>query len=226
MTRGFTLVELSIVLVIIGLLVGGILAAQSMINTARIQNYIRSLQQHDIAVNNFKNNYKFLPGDSLLFTPPGNGDGSIGGTSSMGCDSQYVKTEMYNVWAHLTQSQMLKENYSAWQPIGCGGSDPDEPLKLAGVISPIFSTNNKFSETYDTNKTPLEYLNTPLGSSFPLGYHVYVDGLAVVSLDAKMDDGNTGMGNLYSENESADYCGVSDALCNAYILQNIFIPQH
>lgn len=40
MKRGFTLVELSIVLVIIGLLVGGILAAQSMISTAKL-NVIR-----------------------------------------------------------------------------------------------------------------------------------------------------------------------------------------
>ena len=53
MKKGFTLVELSIVLVIIGLLIGGILVAQSMIHTAKIQNTVRLIQQMDTAVSNF-----------------------------------------------------------------------------------------------------------------------------------------------------------------------------
>ncbi len=63
MKRGFTLVELSIVLVIIGLLIGGILAARSMVNTVKIQGVVRQLQQYDIAVSNFRTKYNQLPGD-------------------------------------------------------------------------------------------------------------------------------------------------------------------
>ena len=77
MKKGFTLVELAIVLVIIGLLIGGILAAQSMIQTARLQAQIRQINEFDIAVSNFVTKYNSIPGDSLLISPNGWGQGRI-----------------------------------------------------------------------------------------------------------------------------------------------------
>ena len=62
-------------LVIIGLLIGGILAAQSMINTAKITAQVRQIQQIQIAVNNFNTKFNCLPGDCTTFTTAGNGDG-------------------------------------------------------------------------------------------------------------------------------------------------------
>lgn len=72
---GFTLVELSIVLVIIGLLIGGILVGQSLVNATKMQSFIRQLAQYDVAVGNFKTKYKSIPGDSRLFG--GNGDNEV-----------------------------------------------------------------------------------------------------------------------------------------------------
>ena len=60
---GFTLVELAIVLVIVGLLIGGILVAQSMISTAKINSQVRQFQQFDTAVANFITRYNAAPGD-------------------------------------------------------------------------------------------------------------------------------------------------------------------
>src|SRR5476649_2583779 len=79
---GFTLVELSIVLVIIGLLIGGILVAQSMIGTSRIVAVAAQIQQFDAGVESFKAKYNALPGDAQQFG--GNGDGLVTITSTGG----------------------------------------------------------------------------------------------------------------------------------------------
>ncbi|MEI9897866.1 MAG: hypothetical protein WDN28_29425 [Chthoniobacter sp.] len=86
-------------LVIIGLLIGGILAAQSMIGTAKVQGVVRQLQQYDMAVSNFQTKYNQLPGDSILFSALGNNDGIVG--------SAYPQ-EVGAFWADLSLGVGLK----------------------------------------------------------------------------------------------------------------------
>lgn len=61
--RGFTLIELSIVLVIIGLLAGGILVGQELLNAARLHAQVSQIQSYQTAVYTFKLKYNALPGD-------------------------------------------------------------------------------------------------------------------------------------------------------------------
>ena len=75
MKKGFTLVELSIVLVIIGLLIGGILVAQSMIGASKIVAVAAQIQQFDAGVMSFKTKYNALPSDAKGFG--GDADGII-----------------------------------------------------------------------------------------------------------------------------------------------------
>jgi len=60
---GFTLVELSIVLVIIGLLVSGVLMGRDLIRAAEIRAGISQIEKYNVAINAFKLKYDCLPGD-------------------------------------------------------------------------------------------------------------------------------------------------------------------
>src|SRR3990170_4404921 len=63
--RGFTLVEIAIVLVIIGLLLGGILKGQEMITQAKIKNVINDFNGLSAALYSYQDRYRALPGDDL-----------------------------------------------------------------------------------------------------------------------------------------------------------------
>src|SRR5271170_3878378 len=59
----FTLIELSIVLVIIGLIVGGVLVGQDLIKAAQIRATVTQLEKYNTSVNTFRGKYNGLPGD-------------------------------------------------------------------------------------------------------------------------------------------------------------------
>ena len=66
--RGFTLIELSIVLVIIGLIVGGVLVGQSLIQAAEVRAQITQIEKYNSAVNTFRGKFNALPGDMAVAT--------------------------------------------------------------------------------------------------------------------------------------------------------------
>jgi prepilin-type N-terminal cleavage/methylation domain-containing protein len=83
---GFTLIEIAIVLVIIGLLLGGVLKGQEMINSAKVKNLASDFNNVPLYINLYQDKFKALPGDDnaatshLLATAgAGNGNGTIDG---------------------------------------------------------------------------------------------------------------------------------------------------
>jgi prepilin-type N-terminal cleavage/methylation domain-containing protein len=83
---GFTLVEIAIVLVIIGLLLGGILKGQEMITQARIKNVINDFNGITAAYASYQDRYRAIPGDDStaatrwvapVLAVAGNGDGQV-----------------------------------------------------------------------------------------------------------------------------------------------------
>jgi prepilin-type N-terminal cleavage/methylation domain-containing protein len=110
---GFTLVEIAIVLVIIGLLLGGILKGQEMITQARIKNVINDFNGITAAYASYQDRYRAIPGDDVgaagrwVGPPPavaGNGDGQILGAynATIAAPPLPAATEESNLfWWHL-----------------------------------------------------------------------------------------------------------------------------
>ena len=61
--EGFTLVELAIVMIIIGLLIGGVLKGQQLIENAKVTATISQIKGFQAALNSFRDTYSAMPGD-------------------------------------------------------------------------------------------------------------------------------------------------------------------
>ena len=103
--KGFTLVELAIVLVIIGLILGATLKGQGMIENAKIKNVLHQANEVRAAVYTYQDRYKALPGDDLIATihtgiltlTNGDGDGLI----------ETVGNEHINLFNHLAAAGLI-----------------------------------------------------------------------------------------------------------------------
>lgn len=119
--RGFTLVELSIVLVIIGLLVGGVLAGQELILVSKRQKVINMWEDMNVSANTFKTKYNALPGDfrkAANFSLGGNGDGNGHIFAAHPAAMSFShhpgsNVEPCNFFAHLSAAQLIKQNVSS-----------------------------------------------------------------------------------------------------------------
>jgi prepilin-type N-terminal cleavage/methylation domain-containing protein len=81
---GFTLIEMSIVLVIIGLIVGGVLVGQDLIRAAHVCAEITQIEKFNTAVNTFYGKYQALPGDMNQSTAQRNGFAARGQYAGQG----------------------------------------------------------------------------------------------------------------------------------------------
>ena len=135
--KAFSLIELSIVLIIIGLLVAGITGGQSLVESARIRNYLTEMKQYQVAVNAFIINKGRLPGDLNI-------DGIMG----------YGSNETYNARDFPAPYDGSNPEYSIPNNI----SSPFVELYLEKIIDfePKRSVNriNDYGDTYKMGGLP------------------------------------------------------------------------
>ena len=113
--KGFTLIEIAIVLVIIGLLLGGVLKGQELINTARVRSLNNSVDGITAAWFSFQDRYRAYPGDyrladvNILATAdPGDGNGIVGWDGTADADDPIERAQ---VWVHLSAAGYLSGSY-------------------------------------------------------------------------------------------------------------------
>jgi prepilin-type N-terminal cleavage/methylation domain-containing protein len=124
-THGFTLVELAIVMVIIGLLVGAIMAGKSMIRAQRVRDLLADARNYSVAMQQFREQYGQLPGDfDHAESVWGNAEGGAVTTNCVGYGTTQspdtVKTCNGNGNGVLDIGSPA-EGFWAWQQMGAAG---------------------------------------------------------------------------------------------------------
>lgn len=227
MKNGFTLVELSIALVIIGLLIGGLLVGRTIMESAAVNATVSQIGKFDSMTMAFKSKYKYLPGDAPAFG--GDGDGVLDWRSLPTYDNHLdaYTCEMPNFWNNIDPTQ--------YKPAPCGfpnasttvkaetkGPNKNVPAAKIGSSGSFFVANSLGSGSNTAVYPPRSYYivlhgsqlqtNLACGNRYePLGTTVANANspLAVsemMALDGKMDDGVANTGNVLSGNITTTSC--------------------
>jgi prepilin-type N-terminal cleavage/methylation domain-containing protein len=104
---GFTLVEIAIVLVIIGLLIGGVLKGQAMVQNAKVKRVVKLADELRAGVMTFYDKYGVYPGDENLAAIPPNGADAEGNANG-----QIEATETFEVFRDLRLAGLISGNYT------------------------------------------------------------------------------------------------------------------
>lgn len=197
---GFTLIELAIVLVIIGLLLGGVLKGQELITQAKIKNVANDINGTTVAIYGYQDRYKRLPGDDpgqTRWTPStataanqGDGDNIIEGTYSSTTDTD----ETRRFWLNLRHAGFIAGDLSS---VANGST---QPLNAANGIVGVQSGGLGLTGTI----VCVGSLPTKIAQS----------------IDSQMDDGNATTGSVRSLVEGTPPTTVGAAAPTANYVDN------
>ena len=195
--RGFTLVEIAIVLVIIGLLLGGILRGQELIQGARVRNVIDQQNGVRAAFFGFQDRFRLIPGNipSTQIAQVGNGaNASTLGTAGTGAIAQ---TESPLVFQNLTATGFLSCGVcTATGP--AGGTAANSPVNVYGGVLQV-ATDTALAEKVGAatfnNALTVARTSSKTGNLIPSN--------VMAEIDVKADDGNAYTGNLRGSTWSA-----------------------
>lgn len=241
MRRGFSLVELSIVLVILGLLTGGILAGQSLIRAAELRSISTDYNRYVTSVSAFRDKYFALPGDftkatdfwtaqdpvaATCRTTSSTGQATCNGDGNGMISSAAVGAmENFRAWQHLANAGMIEGTYTgvtgpahASEDANAGVNVPRGRISGSGISwNPIGSVTNPADTHYFVGNygNALQFGGNGVGNM----YYPIIKPEEQWNLDTKMDDGVPHQGNVRSfKNASTLTPGCADASNIAYDL--------
>ncbi|MBL8528983.1 MAG: prepilin-type N-terminal cleavage/methylation domain-containing protein [Burkholderiales bacterium] len=172
--RGFTLIEVAIVLVILGLLVGGVVKGQELIAGARVHNLVALQTGIKAAFFTFQDRYRALPGDYPQATRnvpgaagDGNGNGRVEVTGS--------PLETLLVWDHLSKAGLLNYGFDAAN--AASHSSATTPANAYGGFLDL-----AYDNAYADPGAPPSRHNLKTGGQLPVAM--------LAAVDRKIDDGN------------------------------------
>ena len=184
--QGFTLIEIAIVLVIIGLLLGGVLKGQELIQNARVRNVIAQQDGIKAAFFGFQDRYRGIPGDydRTLASQniPGAGTTCGGNGNSLIDATVNTVAESICAWYHLSRANFITGNYSGAGTTENANNAPANPF---GGSMQLFY-DNAYSDPSTT--TIISVHNIKTGINIPASI--------LAEVDRKLDDGLPSSGSF------------------------------
>ena len=181
---GFTLVEIAIVLLIIGLLLAGVLKGQELISSAKVSNLAKSLTGYQAAVLGFQDRYRMLPGDSSqAATKVGNGAVNCATACDNGQINAWPNVSLVN--NHLAAAGFYSGPSLAVETNAAPSANGYQPNPSGGVMFVAFwsGITNSTGALWTANANAI-YTGTNLPSRL------------LAELDRKMDDGKPWTGTF------------------------------
>ncbi|NGZ96207.1 MAG: hypothetical protein CV089_08785 [Nitrospira sp. WS110] len=211
--HGFTLVELSVVLVIIGLIVGGVLVGRDLIRAAELRSILTDKEKFVTAVYAFQTKYDAFPGDmanaqtywgaaanctsaqTTVATCNGDGDGFI----ERGYGSGTVGNETFLFWKHLANAELIAGNYT-----GVTDGTQDYSTTKNNVPSGKIAGSLWYAQNWGTISGDPWAFNGDYGTGFEYGspwpneppWRPIIGSGEMLAIDSKIDDGKPGTGLL------------------------------
>jgi prepilin-type N-terminal cleavage/methylation domain-containing protein len=197
--KGFTLVEIAIVLVIIGLLLGGILKGQEMITQAKIKNVMADFSGISAAYHGYQDRYRAIPGDDPgitrwgLTAAAGAGNGVVTGAYN----STTATDESRLWWDHLRRAGFVS---------GAGTQQPFNAV--TGMIG---------VQTGSAGGTPATALG---GFAGLIICSANLPDKIAIAVDTQMDDGKIATGSVRGQAQSAPNPAIATAADTTEYVEN------
>ncbi len=223
--NGFTLVELSIVMIIIGLLIGGILKGQELITNSKVARTIRDLKSFQAAINTFQDSYKALPGDITSATTlvpgcnagtnctDGNGNLKIGAIELDAWhyfQNKSVTSENFQFWKHLALADLIGDISPSSTAMEFGQTLPAGPFGGGYTVADTSGAGMGFDDTSFAGRI-IRIHDCPVACNELEGPNATILSPTVAaSIDRKMDDGSPLSGTVRASGAGAAAVGGAD----------------
>jgi prepilin-type N-terminal cleavage/methylation domain-containing protein len=215
-SAGFTLIELSLVLLIIGLISGGVLVGMDLIRSAQLRSVARDIEMFQAAINSFRGKYNALPGDIVnatqfwpeenathaicIVTPStdtktcnGNGNGMVEGNTY----------ESFRFWQHLANANLISGTYTGVAGSATiGDHDPNvnaPASKISGAGYSAFWSGNTAGVSSGTSWMFDGIYANVIEFGKCGAWDCILPAITpteMYSIDLKLDDGKPGMGRV------------------------------